>query len=308
MIPRDEWPAADPLDCAVDALCSQPVPPGPPAGVAVRTIEALRGASPVLPVSRPLPFDRRTLMFRTLRIGGAAAAAVLVAVGLGAWLVPAGRSDAGFAEVQRRVGKVRNVQFMQHQKLTPGSQVIPVRTTIEGPHFRLDVPDGPVVIADTALRKAIQLEPGRKTAGWLPVNDDLLDRVLGSVLDEILALRPADAQPAGREDVDGRPADVYHLKRFRFFGFDSEKAGPDDLKLTLWADAETHLPVKIEMSFNSGPPGRPNPSVIVMDGFRWDLELDPALFRVEVPAGYTEIEAAKPPADAPKPPHSYDDE
>jgi outer membrane lipoprotein-sorting protein len=299
--------ADDPLARAVRALRDPTREDGPPAEVIEATVESLRSASFVLPMSTSPAIERRRFMFRSLGISGAAA--MLVAAGLAAWLGPAGRSAASFAEVLDRVKQARNVRFVQHQKLTPTSPELPLRTAIEGSRFRMELDEQMILVADVEAKKAIQISPGSRTYAWLPFNAGTLDRVLANPLEQILSLRPDDARPSGREEVDGRPADVYQLSRFRFLGFDTATAKPEDaLKLTLWADVETHLPVKIEFSFDSGPAGRPNTSVIRMEDFEWNVEIPREELAVEAPAGYRETSPPGPgPVDAPKPPGSDED-
>ncbi len=72
----------------------------------------------------------------------------------------------------------------------------------------------------------------------------------------------------GKKEIDGRVA----------FGFRTRSNMAD---VTLWADSLTARLVRVDIDYSSGG-GRS-----VMSNFRYDMELDPSLFSLEPPAGYT---------------------
>ena len=78
------------------------------------------------------------------------------------------------------------------------------------------------------------------------------------------------AERLGKKEIDGREAVGF---RFRNEGGDT----------TLWADSETARPIRIESRFwNEMTEG-----CTVMNNFRYDVDLDPSLFSLKPPAGYT---------------------
>ena len=57
---------------------------------------------------------------------------------------------------------------------------------------------------------------------------------------------------------------------------------PTWLDMTLWADPETARPIRIEIGDGDAADVR-----MVMNNFRYDVDLDPSLFSLEPPAGYS---------------------
>ena len=72
----------------------------------------------------------------------------------------------------------------------------------------------------------------------------------------------------GKKEIDGRAV----------VGFRTHNNMVD---MTLWADPQTARPVRVELNM----PGYSGHGV--MSNFRYDMELDPSLFSLEPPAGYT---------------------
>ena len=72
----------------------------------------------------------------------------------------------------------------------------------------------------------------------------------------------------GKKEIDGRVA----------VGFRTHNNMAD---MTLWADPQTARLVRVELNMPGGSGHG------VMSNFRYDMELDPSLFSLEPPAGYT---------------------
>ena len=77
------------------------------------------------------------------------------------------------------------------------------------------------------------------------------------------------AERLGKKEIDGRQA----------VGFRINANGMD---MTLWADPETAWPIRIEIVMEMLDGVR-----LVMNNFRYDVDLDPSLFSLEPPAGYS---------------------
>lgn len=67
-----------------------------------------------------------------------------------------------------------------------------------------------------------------------------------------------------------------------------------ELHLELWVDAQTQYPVRFESTVTADAEGEHIESDCVMDQFQWDVEIDPSLFTIEMPAGYIDITPGKP--------------
>ena len=75
----------------------------------------------------------------------------------------------------------------------------------------------------------------------------------------------------GKKEIDGREA----------VGF---RTHADMVDVTLWADPETARPIRIETVMDMMAGVR-----MVMDNFRYDVDLDPSLFSLEPPEGYSTV-------------------
>lgn len=112
---------------------------------------------------------------------------------------------------------------------------------------------------------------------------------------DLRRVKPDEVKPLGRQELAGRPVDVYALPGMKAFGMDHAEA------VTLYADPETDLPVRIEVVVNKGgepvgPEGRPATAVtLIFEEFEWNAPLADGLFSLDVPAGYTVVEGKQQP-------------
>jgi len=75
-------------------------------------------------------------------------------------------------------------------------------------------------------------------------------------------------EPLGEKEIDGQIAK----------GF--QATGPD-VELTIWADPQTALPIRMEQQWRQ--------MQFVCTDFQFDIELDESLFSMEIPEGYSEL-------------------
>jgi hypothetical protein len=78
------------------------------------------------------------------------------------------------------------------------------------------------------------------------------------------------AEKLGSREIDGRKAVGFHVR-------------VGSAEATLWADPETGYPIRIETN-REGPRSTLH---CVMSNFRWNVDLDPSLFSLEPPPGYS---------------------
>ena len=64
----------------------------------------------------------------------------------------------------------------------------------------------------------------------------------------------------------------------------------------MWVDTATEYPVRMEMEVEIGTGAQKMDMVMVMDGFEWGLDLDPAIFDPNIPSDYTMMAEMKMPA------------
>lgn len=144
-------------------------------------------------------------------------------------------------------------------------------------HFRQELDNGYINIADWRAGKMVGLDPNSKQAtvlnlvnlpdakGKMQLNQfEMVRKSLREVLDN----PNAKAESLGEKEFDGRKLVGFHLKS-------------GQQPVTVWADPKTKSPVRIEMTM-TGPPQ----VELVMSNYEFDVDLDKSLFSIEVPEGY----------------------
>jgi outer membrane lipoprotein-sorting protein len=228
-----------------------------------RVRRALIELPEIAPASRIAP-GRRNVLRRV-------AIAALVVVGIGGlftwlWRSPSA-ARAGFAEVQAAMKAARSATFRQIVR-QPGKPEETTRTLILGEGLaRVVDSDGSYTVIDTAKYRVLLVNPKKREATLMrSVNlpqVNLYERIKDFPSD-------ASARALGAKKIDGQDA----------LGFVVKVEGHD---LTVWADAATRLPLRIEAE-EKDDKGRI--SELVIDQFVFDRELDSRLFSLEAPAGY----------------------
>lgn len=146
---------------------------------------------------------------------------------------------------------------------------------------RLTFPDGSVWIDDPIRRKSILLAPSTKECvvrdfmQLPPKKNSQLD-----LIGEMQSLPERANESLGKQEIDGRKA----------LGFRVTEEGQDK---HVWIDAETGDLLRIEGRFVNVYRGMK----VVLSDFRFDVELDDALFSVEPPEGYSTVNVHVEPQD-----------
>lgn len=130
----------------------------------------------------------------------------------------------------------------------------------------------PTTIFDAEHLQMLTLLPGKKQAILIDLRD-LADEAPENYLESIRdVIRELENDPNASIDrlpdseIDGRNAVVFRAKN-------------DNDEMTVWADPETLLPIRLEQS-------QDGLSVVCTD-FRFDVDLDSSLFSMDIPAGYS---------------------
>lgn len=278
------------LERAVAALSRAPVLPGPPPDAVARVLAAASEAD-----AAPLTIvERIKKMKRIARI--AVAATVLVALGvLVSWLViGAGSTNMAFARVADALDRLRSASFDMLSEAKDANGKSPMTATGKGffmapSHQRTEISAGGakeistmIMIADGQAAKGLWLMPKAKLAiamDMKKMREDMKKSAKGAQPDLFEMVRRLvregssgageKAERLGKKEIDGQAA----------VGFRIHSPVGD---MTLWADPETARPVRIEFT------GEMFANVhVVMNNFRYDVALDPSLFSLEPPAGYS---------------------
>lgn len=209
--------------------------------------------------------DRRTVMLRRLI---AASLFFAILVGLLVWVMPTSApASAGFGEIQAAMKSSRSVTC--RQTIKRGDE--PGETTrmliLSSGIFRYEDSDGSYSIMDPAKSRGLRVSPQKRQAttfqNWNIPQVNFYD---------LLRNLPSDAtaRPLPGKKLDGK--DV--------LGFVVKIQTHD---VTVWADARTRLPVRIEAR-ETDAQGMAVEAIV--DEFTFDKELDEKLFSLDPPAGY----------------------
>lgn len=139
--------------------------------------------------------------------------------------------------------------------------------------YEIEPPQGsPIIIFDQEHSQMLQLFPDDKQAILIDLKilpDETPKDYLASIRNLIKELQNdpnVSIEQLPDSVIDGRNA----------VGFRAKTAHGD---ITIWADPETLLPIRLELLDNN--------TSTVCTNFQFDIDLDPSLFRMDIPVGYT---------------------
>ena len=203
--------------------------------------------------------------------------AAIVALGaIAVWHLVGGgvpTASADFAEVLRRIREATTVAYDQIVRM-PGEPETKVRVLMKRPgHVRVVWPDGKVHIVDETEHRALVLKSDGRTAVLqsIPTGPGA-----SLALDELQKVHASAGRAIGEEKVDNRTATVYEVATARG-------------SMRVLVDPATELPVRIQAAFKFDVSGE---AVTVLENMSWNEQVSESLFSLDVPLGYSLIEAA----------------
>ena len=219
---------------------------------------------------RPRPAVWRIVM-RSKMVKIAAAAVLVVAVLLGFHFLgsPLG-SGVTFAQVIQPILNANTAVFDiiigVEDSNTPA-----IHDMIMGSRIRRTLTNMPhdVSIIDLAQGKILSLNDAKKEAMYvdlkgLPPIPNYLENLKGLFV-KLQEIPHFEVQDLGVQEVDGRKAVGFLAKH-------------PSVEITLWADARTGLPLRIDQ--------KEKQMTAIVKNMRFDVPMDEALFSMDVPAGY----------------------
>ena len=201
----------------------------------------------------------------------AAAAVIIIAVILGLKFI-GGPSKSGlvFADVVQRIRKARTVTFTTEIKV--GEQVMRIENTRKEPGLkRALMPGGLVLISDLAQKKSITINHSEKQY----TERALENAQIQDFFEDMRTFPDRANEVLPKEEMDGRIVQ----------GFRVIEHG---INAICWIDVQTGDLIRIEGQF----PNAPNTRIVATD-FKFDVELDDALFSLIPPDGYAPKEPPK---------------
>lgn len=210
------------------------------------------------------------------------AAAVLI--GLFVWLAgPAGPKALALDEVVKNMEKALTARFNVTAEIDGQPAHKSQAVFLHPNRVRHVIQNGYVQITDWQAGKMIGLDPTTKKAtvfNFVNQPAGQPDEMQQNQFDAIRQmLRKAIEDP-------NRAIESLGTKRLggrQVVGF---RANVPAQPMTVWADPETRLPVRIE-TIMAGPPK----TTLIMDNYEFNIDLDESLFSTDVPAGYEVVES-----------------
>jgi len=201
----------------------------------------------------------------------AVAAVIIIAVLIG--ILQLGGSTPAFADVVRPLLTARTATY----KMTVDMEGEPAQTIegmfMEPSRMRQVMPGGNIQIIDMPQGQMTTLMPTEKKAMIIemenmPEHQQGQINMFHAIRKLIQETEDESAAFIGKQKIDGVNAIGYHV-------------GERNMGMTIWADAKTLLPIRIEHSMGEMMGME---ATVIMSDFIFDVELDESLF--EVPEGY----------------------
>ena len=206
----------------------------------------------------------------------AAAAVIIASVAVGMYFLGVPTESVAWADVVRPILTANTVVFNVEGENIPTTRIMNMGTL----QVRCEVlsEDGKaahvvVVDYDDDALQMLTLIPKQKRAVRINLEDlpdkpeNILEE-LRNVVKEIQNNPDVSVEQLGEKEIDGRVVTGFWAKN------------PDG-EVTVWADTETALPVRIEQTWRQ--------MQFVYTDFQFDIEMDESLFSMEIPEGYSEL-------------------
>jgi outer membrane lipoprotein-sorting protein len=229
---------------------------------------------------------RRPTMWRMIMKSGisklAAAAVIIIAVLAAVHFIGGSVESVAWADVVRPLMTARTVAFNvimgqgENETITRvmnnGTQRVRNEVLLlGGKAVQL------IQIIDYDTSQMLTLNPERKTAVLIDLKDmpEKPENPLEAIRNMIRELQEDPAfsvKSLGEQEIDGQIAEGFRA------------AGPDG-ELTIWADPETALPIRMEQKWRQ--------MQFVCTDYDFDVALDESLFSMEIPEGYSALSQAE---------------
>ncbi|KPL24608.1 MAG: hypothetical protein AMJ75_03120 [Phycisphaerae bacterium SM1_79] len=199
----------------------------------------------------------------------AAAAAIIIAVFAGLHFVgsPFG-ATVTFAEVIEPILNARTVVFdfvVGSDETGPVMHDIVVGNRIRRTFSNIDT----ILIIDLDNAKMLTLDPKSKGAAYVDIQGPLQEgtrSLLELVRNAVTDMEGIPVQELGQRNIDGRKA----------IGFQAKNP---HVELTIWADPETAMPIRIKLLLGQ--------SLYILKNIQFNVAVDESLVSMDPPAGYT---------------------
>jgi outer membrane lipoprotein-sorting protein len=244
------------------------------------------------PGKRKWRIGRTIMRYRSVKIAASAAIAAGVAIAIIAIVASGGGSAVAFATV---LDELRTKSYAFEMDIsTPGGASASIKCMVLEPgKMRLEPHSGPggiISVVDSRTGKVLVLFERAKAAlrfdkqesremgpaGFLVLS--------GRSIENLWNLRVGGEVDLGKREIAGKSAEGFRVTQKALVS-DIEKDDATET-ITVWADTETHVPITIDVLWQSDKEPQPSQRLTLRD-FKVVLNPDPALFSTDVPEGYT---------------------
>ena len=288
---RKKFHPDDFLDRAVDAVLSDPPPEELPPDRVAQLVAVVRQAA-----DRPHPITLSKRTGKMKRIAKLAVAATVLAtiVIFVFWMTGGGSDNIAFARVADALDNLRSATFDITSETKGEKGQPPAVATGKGfflapLHQRMEITSSTakyasknITIVDGQTAKCTTLHNLAKTAVVMDLKNirkDMRESGLGALPDMFEVVRQLV-----REGSSGTNKKAERLGRKKIAGHEAVgfRIHANRTDMTLWADPETAQPIRIKMNQDMMPN-----VCLTLDNFRYNVDLDPSLFSLEPPEGYS---------------------
>jgi outer membrane lipoprotein-sorting protein len=275
----------DLLEPAVAALRDSPIPPGPTPELLAKALNAVnqRLASTLL-AEQNRKLQRRKRIMQITKYGSLSAGlAAAVALAVIAWFP----TPSAASEVKKALEKMeaaKSCRFQMETEVAPGVKTTAKMYLSEGNARQVDDGSGMTATVNMKDKKSLVLMSKTKQYMVMSTDDEKTQKMIKSAgnMMSSLSLPTGDKiQALPDEYLDGRRTKTYEIKNVDI-ELNDQKMNMD---MNYWIDPKTGYPVQAVTTIRIN--GMTVKSKITYLGFNEDL--DPKLFDMTIPEGYTEM-------------------
>jgi len=202
----------------------------------------------------------------------AVAAAVIVVAAIGFFYI--GGPSITFADV---IEPILNARILIFDVIIGDEETgTSMHEIIVGQKMRRTISNVPgiTMILDPESSKMLVLTDQNKSAAYVDISGEVGNRHqnYAEAMRMIVTNLKDNCENLGEQEIDGRKAIV----------FEGKGGGNEQIKI--WADPETALPIRVELTFLGQ-------MSMIMKNFQINPQIDESLVSMDVPAGYTSAEA-----------------
>jgi outer membrane lipoprotein-sorting protein len=201
----------------------------------------------------------------------AAAAAIIIAALIIVNQLGIPVEKSAFAQV---AGRLRMARTLTYKVTTHSAIDMEMDMAFKEPgYMRITMSGGYISVMDSVQGKGLSIIPARKQFVEIEMSNlpDDVGRRQFDAIEKLRSLPDRADEELGEQEIDGRTVQGFRVRE-------------EGVTNTVWIDPKTRELVFVEMEFANAPG-----MSATMTGFRFDVDLDDALFSLSPPDGYSRV-------------------